>query len=402
MLNLKEIKKAQFELKGIINQTPLDFSNTFSNMSNQQVYLKLENLQKTGAFKVRGAYYKMRTLTDQERAKGVIAASAGNHAQGVAFAGAMANVPVTIVMPRRAPLAKVQATREYGAKVILHGEVFDESLEKALQIQQETGSTFLHPFDDEEVIAGQGTIGLEIIEQLPDVDAIVVPVGGGGLISGIATSIKEINPNIQIIGVQSEAIASMKTSLEAKKITKITGADTIADGIAVKQPGEKTFNVIQKYVDDVVVVNELEISRTMLYLLERNKQLVEGSGASALAAILYNKLPFKHKKVAAIISGGNVDVNLISRIIEHGLVEAGRFVTFSTLVSDRPGELNKLLSIIANLEANVLSIHHQRQGSRVTPGLTDVQFSLETRNREHIEEIAHALISNGYEMNEKI
>ncbi|WLR52764.1 threonine ammonia-lyase [Bacillus tianshenii] len=402
MLTIDQIQQARKQLQGIIHTTPLDYSKTFSDISGQQVYLKLENLQKTGAFKVRGAYNKLNALTKEEREKGVIAASAGNHAQGVAFAGAISNVPVTIVMPERAPLTKVQATKEYGANVVLHGDIFDESLEKAQEIQKETGATFLHPFDDDAVMAGQGTIGLEILEQLPDVDALVVPVGGGGLISGIAKAIKETNPTVQVIGVESEAASSMSASLHAKKITQISPGETIADGIAVKQPGEKTFQYIQQYVDEIVTVSELEISRTMLYLLERNKQIVEGSGAAALAALLYHKLPFTNKRTAVVISGGNVDVNFISRIIEHGLVEAGRFVTFFTMIPDRPGQLNNLLSIIANLEANVLSVHHHRQGSRVTPGLTEVEFSLETRDRKHIEEVAIALIHAGYEVKEKI
>lgn len=400
MITLKDIQDAKSKMKDVVHETPLDYSKTFSDISNNHVFLKLENLQKTGSFKVRGAYNKIMSLSKEEREKGVIAASAGNHAQGVAFASSMAGIKSTIVMPKGATLTKVEATKQYGAEVVLYGSNFDEALEHASNLQKENGSTFIHPFDDEKIMAGQGTIGIEIIEQLKDVDAVVVPIGGGGLISGIIVALKEINPKIKIYGVEAEACPSMKSSLEQKKPVKILSNETIADGIAVKCPGQKTFEVITGHVDDIVTVNEVELSQTMLHLLERNKQLVEGSGAAALAAILYNKIPMTGKKVVPIVSGGNVDINFVSRLIEHGLVEAGRYAKFSTLVPDKPGQLNRLLSIIAELEANVLSVHHQRMGTKVTPGKTEISFSLETKNNDHIEEVRNALLKSGYEITE--
>ncbi|WP_102348535.1 threonine ammonia-lyase [Bacillus sp. Marseille-P3661] len=402
MINLQDIVQAQTVLKGVVHETHLDYSKTFSDLSHNSVYIKLENLQKTGSFKVRGAYNKIISLNKDERKKGVVAASAGNHAQGVAFASSAADIKSTIVMPKGAPLAKIEATKKYGANVILHGDVFDEALDHAFELQSKTNATFVHPFDDYKIIAGQGTIGLEILGQLSNVDAVICPIGGGGLIAGVAMALKETNPKIKVFGVEASSCPSMTVSLTEKKPTKVIASDTIADGIAVKRPGDKTFEMIQNYVDGIVTVSELEISRTMLYLLERNKLLVEGSGAVSLAALLFNKIPIQGKNVVPIISGGNVDVKFISRVIEHGLAESGRFVTFTTLIPDKPGHLNKLLSIISNLEANVLNIHHQRIGSRVVPGQTEIEFSLETRDRIHIREIANALTTAGYEVVERM
>lgn len=358
--------------------------------------MKLENLQKTGSFKVRGSYNKIISLSKEEKRRGVIAASAGNHAQGVAYSSSMIGIPCTIVMPKGAPLSKIQATQSYGANVILHGDVFDESLEYARKLQQETGATFVHPFDDPTVIAGQGTIGLELFDQLDHIDAVVCPVGGGGLLAGLAIAMKQKKPTIRIYGVESAACASTTAAKQYNQPVMITPSNTIADGIAVKRIGDLTFSYIQKYVDDIVRVEETDISRTMLYLLERNKLLVEGSAACSLAALLYKKIPLEGKNIVAILSGGNVDVTLISRIIERGLVESGRFVTFSTVISDKPGQLNKLLRIISDLEANVMSIDHQRMGTNVLPGQAEIRFSLETKNREHIDQIQHVLIESGY------
>lgn len=396
MITLEDMRRARHALKGVAHQTALDYSATFSELAHNDVYLKLENLQKTGSFKVRGAYNKIISLSEKERERGVIAASAGNHAQGVAFASARANIKSTIVMPEGAPLSKLQATKNYGAQIVLHGDTFDEAMERAKEIQAETGATFVHAFDDDDIIIGQGTIGLEILAQLPDVDVIVCPIGGGGLISGIAKAIKEQKPSVRIYGVEAEACPSMMTSLEKDTPFKVTSASTIADGIAVKKPGSKTFEMVQAYVDDIVTVDDLDISRTMLHLLERSKLVVEGSGAVSLAALLDHKVPIEGKKVVAIISGGNVDVHFVSRVIERGLVEAGRFVKLSTMVPDKPGHLNQLLTIIAAQKANILSIEHYRMSPRVVPGQTEIDLSLETRDQQHIEEIERELSKTGY------
>lgn len=398
MITIDSIRAAQARLRGIVRCTPLDYSTTFSRIAGNELYLKLENLQKTGSFKVRGAYNKIASLTPEEKARGVIAASAGNHAQGVAFSSAQAGIESTIVMPAGAPLSKVQATESYGARVILHGQSFDEALAHTYVVQQETGATFLHPFDDDRVIEGQGTIGLEILEQLPDVDAILCPVGGGGLIAGIAAAVKTVRPDVQIYGVQSAACAGMHASRCAGAVTAVTSAGTIADGIAVKKPGTLTFDLVQQYVDDIFLVEDIEISRTMLYLLERSKLLVEGSGASALAPLLYKRVPFTGKKIAVILSGGNVDVTFMSRIIEHGLIESGRYVRFFTTIQDKPGYLNRLLSILAEERANVISINHNRISPRIVPGQAEVELSLETNNQAHITRIELRLAREGYQI----
>lgn len=395
-MRLEDIRNAHDALQNIAHVTPLDYSQTFSDLTQHSVYLKLENLQKTGSFKVRGAFNKILSLSEEERAQGVIAASAGNHAQGVAFASLKAQLECTIVMPERAPLAKVQATKSYGANVVLHGETFDDAMDHANRLQQETGAVFVHAFEDEKIITGQGTIGLEILEQLPEVEVIVCPIGGGGLISGIASAVKAMKPSVRIYGVEAAACPSMLSRLKGKNMTDHAGTKTIADGIAVKHPGELTYEIVNKTVDDIVTVDDLEMTRTMLHLLERNKLLVEGSGAAALAALVYKKLPIEKKKVVAIISGGNVDVHFMSRIIEHGLVEAGRFVKLSTLVTDQPGHLSRLLNIIAEEQANVISIEHYRISPRVIPGQTEIQLSLETKDRHHITEIEQALKQAGY------
>lgn len=390
-MNLEDIIIARDKIKGTVHETVLDYSETFSNLTNNDIYLKLENIQKTGSFKVRGAFNKISSLTKEELAKGVIAASAGNHAQGVAYSALTLNIPCTIVMPEGAPISKILATENYGAKVVLAGDTFDDANAYALQLQKQTGATFIHAFNNEGVIIGQGTIGLEILEQLPDVEAIVVPIGGGGLISGIATAVKETNPDIKIYGVETTAVPSMKRSLSENIPMMVDALPTMADGIAVKQPGDKTFEVIQKYVDDIVLVDEMEIARSMLLLLERNKLLVEGSGAAALAALLYGKLPLQNKKVVPIVSGGNVDVNFISKIIERGLVESGRYATFKIILTDKPGELEKLLHDIAEADVNIRQIIHHHVGKDVLPGYVQVELSIETKNKEHINHIEDML-----------
>ncbi|MEW8986726.1 MAG: threonine ammonia-lyase, partial [Bacillus sp. (in: firmicutes)] len=346
MICLEDIYSARGKMRGMIHQTPLEYSKTFSKLAKNEVYLKLENLQKTGSFKVRGSFTKMLSLRKTEVEKGVIAASAGNHAQGVAFSSHLLNIPCTIVMPKGAPISKLLATRQYGAEVELHGSVFDEALNYALELKQQTGAAFVHPFDDQYVIAGQGTVGLEILEQLPDVEAVICPIGGGGLIAGLAMAIKEQKPNVKIYGIEALACPSMKQSVQSNKVITVDSMPTMADGIAVKKPGELPFQIVQKYVDNIFCVDEMEIARTMLMMLERSKLLVEGSGACSLASLLYHKIPIEGKKTVALISGGNVDVSFISRIIERGMVEAGRFVHFSLFLKDKPGELEKLLGNI--------------------------------------------------------
>ncbi|MCQ6276975.1 threonine ammonia-lyase [Bacillus sp. V3B] len=396
MVSFNDIVKAHEKMMDIVHKTPLDYSHTFSQYSDNKVYLKLENLQKTGSFKVRGSYNKMISLRKEELQQGVVAASAGNHAQGVAYASTMLGIPCTIVMPTGAPLSKVQATKTYGANVELQGAVFDEALAYALELKDQTGAAFVHAFDDEAIIAGQGTVGLEIMEQLPEVDAIICPVGGGGLIAGLAAAVKEKNPSIQVYGVEAMACPSMAQSLKAKKPLTVDASPTMADGIAVKRPGEHTFRLVQQYVDEMLSVNEMEIAQTMLMLLERNKLLVEGSGAVSLAAMLYEKLPIKNKKVVTVISGGNVDVSFISRIIERGMVEAGRFMHFTTLLKDKPGNLEKILQVVTERQGNILDISLSHMGDKIYPSYAQLSMSVETKDRQHIEEIFKALKKKGY------
>ena len=395
-MDLNQIISAREKMKGIVHQTPLDFSQTFTDMSHNEVYLKLENLQKTGSFKVRGSINKLTSLSKEELSKGVIAASAGNHAQGVAYSSKMLNIPCTIVMPKGAPLSKIQATKNYGAEIVLEGDVFDDALAHAMELSEKQGFTLVHTFDDDEIIAGQGTIGLEILEQLPDVEAIICPVGGGGLIAGIAVAVKEKNPNVAIYGVEASACPSMAQSLLEKKPISVPSGPTVADGIAVKKPGVRNLEIVEKYVDDLVTVDELEMIRTMFLLLERNKLLVEGSGASSLAALLYKKLNIKGKKVVALLSGGNVDVNFISRIIERGMVEAGRYARFSIIIVDKPGGLQRVLTNITEADANILSVHHTRMGRNIYPGYTEIEIAVETKSHEHILDLQKALTAKGY------
>lgn len=398
MISLEDIVIAHQKMKHIVHKTPLDYSHTLSKLSGNEIYLKLENLQKTGSFKVRGSYNKMISLGKDEVNKGVIAASAGNHAQGVAFSSKMLNIPCTIVMPKGAPISKILATRQYGAEVELHGTALDEALDYALELKEQTGAAFVHPYNDHHIIAGQGSVGLEILEQLPDVEAVICPVGGGGLIAGVAMAIKETNPSVKIYGVEALACPSMKQSLHEKKPVVVDVMPTMADGIAVKKPGDLPFQIVEKYVDDIYCVDEMEIARTMLLVLERNKLLVEGSGASSLASLLYHKIPVTGKKTVAILSGGNVDVSFISRIIERGMVEAGRFVHFRITLKDKPGQLAKLLQHITNLEANILDLSQNHIGENIFPGYVMVELSLETRDNKHIELVFTELKKNGYEI----
>lgn len=395
-VTLQDIREAREILKSVVYKTGVVHNTTFSEMSGNSVYLKMENLQKTGSFKLRGAFNKIAHLTDEEKRHGVIASSAGNHAQGVAMGATFYGIKSTIVMPKHAPLSKISATKSYGADVLLYGNVYDEAYAEARRLQKETGATFIHPFNDPQVIAGQGTIGLEILEDLPDADAIVVPIGGGGLISGVSIAAKSIKPGIKIIGVQSKNMPSMAESVENKKITTVDGTPTIADGIAVKTPGELTFSIIRKYVDNIITVDEDEIANAILLLLERAKVIAEGAGAVPVAAILNRMEDFRDKKIVALVSGGNIDVNILSRIIDKGLVKGGRKIFLDTLIPDRPGTLWRLLNLVAETGANVLSVTHNRSTRDVAIGYAKVELELETVNEEHIEKIKNVLTENGY------
>lgn len=393
---LKDIKEAKDILQNVTYKTSIVHNTTLSEMSGNFVYLKMENLQKTGSFKLRGAFNKIAHLSHEEKKHGVIASSAGNHAQGVAMAATAYGIKSTIVMPKHAPLAKVSATKNYGAHVVLHGNAYDEAYAEACRLQRETGATFVHPFNDPQVIAGQGTIGLEILEDLPDADAIVVPIGGGGLISGVAVAAKSLKPGIKIIGVQTKNMPSMAQSIAGHRITTIDGMPTIADGIAVKTPGELTFNIVQKYVDDIITVDEDEIAGAILLLLERAKVISEGAGAVPIAAILNRMEGYKGKKIVALISGGNIDVNMLSRIIDKGLVKGGRKIFIDTFIPDRPGTLWRLLNLIAETGANVLSVTHNRSTRDVAIGYAKVELELETINEEYMERIKSVLTENNY------
>ena len=394
-VTIEDIKLAQQRLAKVVTKTPLDQSTTFSKIAGCNVFLKLENMQKTGSFKIRGAGNCIASLSDAERAKGVIAASAGNHAQGVALGATRFGVKSTIVMPEPAPLSKVEATRGYGAEVVLHGTYYDEANAEARRIQEQTGQTFVHAFDNPQVIAGQGTVALEMLAQNPNLKSIAVPIGGGGLLAGIAVAVKALAPQIKVYGVQSSGAPSMYLSRNAGKIIQTAEANTLADGIAVKRPGEITFDLIQKYVDDIVMVKDEDIATTMLLMLERCKMVVEGAGATALTAVLHGLLPYA-EDVGSVISGGNVDVNFISRIIENGLIKAGRRVKLLTSLNDRPGELLKFITYIAEQKANIVYIYHEHAARNLPIGQTMVEIDLETRDQEHAKNIIYNLRKAGY------
>ncbi len=396
-VTLGMILEARERLKGVAQRTGLVQFKALST-GESQVYLKTEDLQNTGSFKVRGAYIKIASLSEEERACGVIASSAGNHAQGVALAARAFGVPATIVMPAGAPLSKVMATRELGANVVLHGAVYDDAYAEACRIQKETGATFIHPFDDPMVIAGQGTIGLEIMDDLPDVTTIVVPIGGGGLASGVAAAVKMLHPNVRIVGVQAAGAAGMKASLEAGHVEELPSAKTIADGIAVKKPGELTFALCQKYVDEVVTVDDDEIAQAILFLMERGKMVAEGAGAAPVAAILGRKFDTSGK-VVAVISGGNIDVTMISRIIEKGLLRAGRVSKLRIVMKDQPGQLEEVSRIIGGNGANVMAVHHDRTDVDLDIRDAILEITMETQDREHAQRIIAALREAGFHVN---
>lgn len=396
MISMELLRDARCVLSPVINLTPMIPAKGF--VPDCRFYLKADCLQKTGAFKLRGAYYKLSTLTDEEKARGVIACSAGNHAQGVAFAARDMGIPATICIPAGAPLSKIEATRSYGANVVLVPGVYDDAHAEAVRLRDEQGLTFIHPFDDERVMAGQGTIGLEIAEQLPDVDAVLVPIGGGGLIAGVASALRQLKPACRIIGVQAAGAASMADSLRAGHILTLPEVHTVADGIQVKTPGEKTFAICREAVDEVVTVGEAEIASAILTVLERQKLMVEGAGAVGVAAAMYGELDLQGKTVCALLSGGNLDVTMLERIITRGLAREGRTVGFSTVLPDRPRALAGLLGIVSELGANVLEVSHERSSLKADLGSTVVHLLVETRNRAHVDELFDALHREGYQL----
>jgi threonine dehydratase len=396
MVNLRSIQDAMDRIRGSIAITPFVHSEKFSRQTGSTIFLKLENLQMTGAFKERGALNKILLLTEEERRRGVIAASAGNHAQAVAYHATKRGIQAQICMPLTTPLVKVSATRGYGAEVILFGANYDEACEEALRRSKEHRLTFIHPFDDEAVIAGQGTLGLEMIEQHGDLDAVVIPVGGGGLIAGVACAVKEINPKIRVIGVQSSKIASMKAALEKNELVTLPANKTIADGIAVRCAGTLTFPLVQKYVDEVVTVDEEEIASAILQLLEKEKMLAEGAGAAATAAVLNKKTPNNGKKLGVLVSAGNIDVSLLSLIIERGLVKDGRLVRLRVHLPDHPGALQRLAGVIAEQKANIVETNYDRAYYGVVLGDTVIDITMETRGPEHVADVMAALDAAGY------
>ena len=396
MISLELRRDARCVPSPVINLTPMIPAKGF--VPDCRFYLKADCLQKTGAFKLRGAYYKLSTLTDEEKARGVIACSAGNHAQGVAFAARDMGIPATICIPAGAPLSKIEATRSYGANVVLVPGVYDDAHAEAVRLRDEQGLTFIHPFDDERVMAGQGTIGLEIAEQLPDVDVVLVPIGGGGLIAGVASALRQLKPACRIIGVQAAGAASMADSLRAGHILTLPEVHTVADGIQVKTPGEKTFAICREAVDEVVTVGEAEIASAILTVLERQKLMVEGAGAVGVAAAMYGELDLRGKTVCALLSGGNLDVTMLERIITRGLAREGRTVGFSTVLPDRPRALAGLLGIVSELGANVLEVSHERSSLKADLGSTVVHLLVETRNRAHVDELFDALHREGYQL----
>lgn len=391
--NLEMIKEARQILDGNIEKTPIY---TASRMG-ENLYIKMENLQKTGSFKLRGAFNKIAHLTKEQAAKGVISCSAGNHAQGVALSATKQGIKSYICIPSIAPLSKIEATRGYGGEVIIVDGTFDDAQARAYELQKEMDLTYVAPFDDEYVLCGQGTIGLEILEQLPDVKYIVVPIGGGGLIAGIALAVKSLKPDVKIIGVEPENAASMLASRKAGKIVTLDSANTMADGIAVKKPGEITFDLVQKYVDEIVTVSEDEITNAILRLLEESKVSAEGAGASSVAAVLAEKYDFSDGKVCAVLSGGNININTIAQIINQGLFKTGRLCEITTTISDKPGELIRLLEIIKDQGANIKDIDQFKSAETVGFDHAVVRIIAETYNKDHRNQIYQVLAENGYE-----
>lgn len=396
MLTLDNVYRASYALKSVIRKTDVIHAPKLNKDSN--IYLKTENLQITGSFKVRGSYYKMSCLSKEEKERGVIACSAGNHAQGVALSAQKNGIKAVICLPDGAPISKIEATKSYGAEVCLVEGVYDDAYKKALELRDEMGYTFIHPFDDEDVIAGQGTIALEIADQIPDLDVVIVPIGGGGLISGIAYTIKMINPNVKVYGVQASGAPSMYNSIKDGEIEELSSVSTIADGIAVKKPGTLTYEICQKYVDEIVTVTDDEISAAILALMEQHKLVTEGAGAIAAAAAMFNKVDVKGKKVVCVLSGGNIDVTILSRVIKRGLLMSGRTCQLMIELADKPGQLKNVSRIIADLGGNVISVHHERANEGSDVNGCYLRIMLETRNYEHIDAIKKALTDFGFKL----
>ena len=396
MLTLDNVYRASYALKNVIRKTDVIYAPKLR--SDAEIYLKTETLQITGSFKVRGSYYKMSRLSDEEKARGVIACSAGNHAQGVALSAQKNGIKAVICLPDGAPISKVEATRSYGAEVCLVEGVYDDAYRKALELRDEKGYTFIHPFDDEDVIAGQGTIALEIAEQLPDLDAVIVPIGGGGLISGVAYTIKTLNPNVKVYGVQASGAPSMANSVHDGKIEELPSVSTIADGIAVKKPGALTYELCSKYVDEIVTVTDDEISAAILALMEQQKLVTEGAGATSVAAAMFGKVDIKGKKVVCLLSGGNIDVTILSRVISRGLLMSGRTCQLMIELADKPGQLKNVSRIIADLGGNVISVHHERANEGSDVNGCYLRIVLETKNFEHINEIKNTLTNFGFKL----
>lgn len=396
MVTLDKIYHAAHVLKSVVRHTDLIKAPAIN--PEADIWLKPENLQVTGSFKVRGSGYMISQLSEEEKAKGVIACSAGNHAQGVALAATKYGIKSVICLPDGAPISKVEATKGYGAEVVMVEGVYDDAYAEAIRLRDEKGYTFIHPFDAENVIAGQGTIGLEIMNEMPEVDAIIVPIGGGGLISGVAVAAKKLNPNVKVYGVQAAGAPSMFNSIQDGKIERLDSVSTIADGIAVKEPGENTFNYVREYVDEIVTVSEDEIATAILTLIEQHKMIAEGAGAVSVAAAMFDKVPVKGKKVVCIVSGGNIDVTILSRVIKRGLSRSGRNHSLLVELVDKPGQLRGVSNIIADKGGNVISVHHERAGEGTDINGCFLRIVLETRNFDHIKEITDALTAAGYKL----
>ncbi|MBQ9441554.1 MAG: threonine ammonia-lyase [Selenomonadaceae bacterium] len=397
--SIADVYRADKNLSGVVKKTKLIFSDFFSEISGNEIFLKPENMQHTGAFKLRGAYNKISQLSDEEKLKGVITSSAGNHAQGVAFAAQKLGVKAIICMPATTPILKVEATRNFGAEVILHGDGFDDAFKYSLELQKKFGYIYVHPFNDREVILGQSTTALEIINELKDVDAILVPIGGGGFASGVSLATKLVSPQVKVIGVEPENAACMKAAVDAGKIISLKSSDTVADGCAVKTAGDLTFEFCKKYLDEIITVNEMEIMSALLSLIEKHKLIAEGAGVLSLAAL--NKLNFRNKKVVAIVSGGNIDISTLSGLIDKALIARGRIFYFNVQLADKPGELLNIAKILSDENANVVKLDHNQ--ALVTNSFKKVLLgvTVETNNHEHIERIIRALNKKGYEI-EKI
>jgi len=397
-LTLAGIENAAKILKGIVHRTPVDYSRTFSGLIGSNIFFKTENLQKTGSFKIRGAYYKITRLTGEQRKRGVVTASAGNHAQGVAYAASRAGIGATVVMPVTAPISKVEATREYGAAVVLAGLGYDEAFARAEELHKQTGAVFIHGFDDPDIITGQGTVGLELLEQLPQLEAVVVSVGGGGLLAGTALAVKSRRPEVKVFGVQSAGAPAMYESFRQGCWQESGPACTLADGIAVCRPGRLTFELISRYVDELVTVDDEEIARAITMLLERSKMVVEGAGAAGLAALLQRRISLPGANVAVVISGGNIDINTVSILIERGLLRSGRRVYLQALLDDRPGALQNMLETIASMQSNIISVSHNRVDPQVPLKKARVELLLETRNKAHVHSLVDELARKGFEV----